>query len=443
MSDMKKTLLIMQAALLALGACTNDVDEVFDKPASQRLNERMLECQRLLAAPQHGWSFVYYPSPTRQFGGSAYMAKFSPDGNVTVTGDVASELHKDVSEVITSHYSIKSSSSVVLTFDTYNDYIHHWSDPDPYGGNAFEGDFEFEYVSGDESRMLFRGIKTGNEIIFTALGEDIVEAARKVVGMREEIAGQLFSTYEWSDGARRDTLYDNGAYNVLTHYLTSDTEGEYETLPYAFTETGISFYEPVTIGGVTAQKFDYAGGRLVAADGVDEAGAKKEVSLTGAQCENFVHYDDIIGTYSMPCIIVTSQGTQQGNARVTLSEKERLKTFSLDGILQGYPIELAYNKGDCSLSLTTQYLGELAGEYLYLCPWDTELGYLTWSSGVGMTLRHNEGEGVSFTFEDNGVWGGNIVSGLLFYLFTGPPSSDTTDGAVARLYGLTKLTKIN
>ncbi len=435
---------MISVALLALGACTNEVDEVFDTPASDRLNDRMLECQRLLAAPEHGWMVIYYPSSTRQFGGSTYMMKFDTDGNVAVTGEMAADLGKDVSDIITSHYSIKSSSSVVLAFDTYNDYIHYWSDPDPYGGNALDGDFEFEYVGGDESHMTFRGTKTQNEIVFTALGEDMVEAARKEVEMREKIEGSLYATFDWSDGSQTVRLYDDDNFNVMTYYPSGDTEGDYESLPYTFTETGISFYQPVTIGGVTAQNFNYADGdRLVSVDGKDASGTAKEVSLTGAHAENFVHYDDIIGTYGLSCTINTGF-PMPTTAIVALSEKERLKTFKLDGLIDGFPLELTYKKSDCSLSLTTQYLGKIDEEtYLYLCPWDTETGYLTWSDGIGMTLRPAEGEGISFTFEDNGAWGGNIVSGFLYYAFTGPASSETAAGWAAQLSNLSTLVKMN
>ncbi len=435
-----KKILFIPVALLALGACTNEVDEVFETPAADRLNGRMLECRQLLTASEHGWEFVYYPSSDRQFGGSTYTAKFDEDGNVSVTGEIAADLHRDVEETVTSHYSIKASSSVVLAFDTYNDYIHYWSDPDPYGGNAWEGDFEFEYMEGDESRMVFRGTKTGNEIVFTALDEDIAAAARKVLAMRDTVAGKLYAAFDWSDGSETVRLYDDDNYSVMTHYLSGDTEGDYETLAYAFTETGISFYRPVTIGGVTAQNFDYdaGSGKLVSVDGKDASGAVKEVSLTGAHAENFVHYNDLIGTFSMPCTLSTGSVS-----RVRLTEGKRLKTFKLEGLVDEYPLELAYRKSDCSLSLTTQYLGDLQGRYVYLCPWDTETGYLTWSSGIGMTLTRDEGEGISFTFKDNGVWGGYVVSGFLYYVFSGPPSNDTADGYYVRLYDLTTMTKID
>ena len=105
---MKKLFLIPILALaLTLSACVNQVEEVFDVPASERLEQRMIECQKLLTSAEYGWMIQYYPSSSKAYGGSTYAAKFEANGDVTVTGDVAPSVTGDASKTITSHYSMK------------------------------------------------------------------------------------------------------------------------------------------------------------------------------------------------------------------------------------------------------------------------------------------------------------------------------------------------
>ncbi len=72
---MKKLFLIPILALtLALSGCVNEVEEVFETPASERLDQMMKECQQLLTAAEHGWMILYYPSSSLKYGGPTYAA---------------------------------------------------------------------------------------------------------------------------------------------------------------------------------------------------------------------------------------------------------------------------------------------------------------------------------------------------------------------------------
>ena len=183
---MKRSYFILSVAVAALfaGACTNEIEDVFPQTAAQRLNEAEQECLDLLLSSENGWFIQYYPSSGREYGGFSFSARFDDEGNVTMT----SELAADPAVTATSHYSINTSTSVTLTFDTYNSYFHSLSDPDIYGTNALGGDFEFAFESGDESRIVFRAIKTGNRIVFTALDDntDVVAAISNVLDMKND-----------------------------------------------------------------------------------------------------------------------------------------------------------------------------------------------------------------------------------------------------------------
>lgn len=418
---------------LLSAACVNEVEEVFDTPASERLEQTMLECQSLLTSPQYGWMIEYYPDANQSYGGSTYAAKFDPNGDVTVTGQVAQEVSGDVSKTITSHYSINASSSVVLTFDTYNDYIHYWSDPDPYSGNVYDGDFEFAYVSGTPEQMVFRGIKTGNRIVFTALDTDIVSCMQQIVAIQNEVVDNLYLGYKWSDGSSSDIdLYDDDNYNLLTYYPNGTEEGTYETIPYSYTMDGISFYEAKTIDGITVRNFQWKDNTFVAMDAVDDAGTPAEVSLAGYHSENFLHYDAFIGNYSL--------SYNGATIPVELKQKERYSSYTLSG-LGDYDLTVGYSKADASLSLQSQYIGTYGSNYVWCCAWDASTGYLSWTTSYGFKITHNgDPDNLVLTFADNGNWGSYVTNSLIYYLFDAP-SGGSSLGTLERFAYIETMTK--
>ncbi|MBR5465270.1 MAG: DUF4302 domain-containing protein [Alistipes sp.] len=432
---MKKLFLIPILALaLTLSACVNKVEEVFDVPASERLEQCMIDCQKLLTSAEHGWMIQYYPSSSKAYGGSTYAAKFEANGDVTVTGDVAPNVTGDASKTITSHYSINASSSVVLTFDTFNDYIHYWADPDPYSKNKFEGDFEWAYVEGNAKQMVFRGIRTDNKIVFTALDTDIVSAIQQVVDLKYSVNDRLYMGFRMADGAE---LYDDAIYSVLTYYPDGNTQGAYEKIPYAYTPTGITFYEPATINGVTVQNFNWVEGSFVATDAKTASGAAAEVTIAGFHSEEFIHYDDFLGEWEL---------NQNGTiTTVTMKEKVRYQSYTLSKI-GGFDVEVGYSKTDGSLSLTYQYVGRYksgsTNYYAYLCPWDANAGYLCWTAGNGFVLNNiGEGDQLVMEFKDNGKWGSYTTNSILFSGWVNNTPGTGTRTNLVRLTYFKTLTK--
>lgn len=423
----------MAACGLLSVACVNQVEEVFDTKASERLEQTLLECQTLLTAPEYGWMIEYYPDPDQSYGGSTYAAKFEKNGDVTVTGEIAQKITGDVSETITSHYSITSSSSVVLTFDTYNEYIHYWSDPDDYGGNVYEGDFEFAFVSGNAEQMIFRGIKTGNRILFTALKADIVTSAQEIVAVQNEIEDKLYHGYKWSDGSGTEIdLFDDDNNNKLTYYPDGEENGVYETIPYSYTSEGIGFYLPITINGITVQNFKWENNQLVSINAVDASGNPTTVNLTGFLCDNFIHYDAFIGSYILKYL--------SGSFPVKLQEQERYKSYTLTG-WDGFDLTVTYSKSDASLSLCAQYVGSYGPYYVWFCPWDGYSGYLTWTQTIGFKLISNgDPDNLVLTFTDNGAWGGNEANSVLYYAFDAPSGGNAL-GSLVQYPLLQTLTK--
>lgn len=455
---MKKIISAITIALFAgaLASCTHQAEDYFDTPSMTRVNEHMRECQSLLLSAENGWAVEYYPDEERIYGGTVFAMKFDSNGNVTVAAEIA----EDVTKTITSHYSLNSSSSVVLTFDTYNDYIHYWSDPDSASGNPYGGEFEFAYVSGDESEMVFRGTKTDNKVVFRALDEDIVTYVQNMLKVESAIVGEMYYAFAWNAGGaaafdesgddepKGALFYDDDTANVFKFYPTGDLDGEYFEVPYVFTTEGLTFYEPVTVEGITAQTFKWENNTLIATDAVTESGNPTSVVLTGLKSPSALTYDELLGDYTLRAtfynglmnissMTVTLQLNSSGMG--TFKEKQALEIAG--SMLPIAPLSVSYSKMDGTMTLTTQYIGMSGNYYVYLCPWSTTEGYLTWGAGFGMVIRNTGTDGnIVFTFEDLGGWT-YPIDGFLYYAFSGPASGSTTVGSLYRLYNFTSMTK--
>lgn len=101
--------------ILFLYACTNEVDDLFDVPAQQRVNEELKACKQLLTSSENGWRLEYYPSANQSYGGYVMILKFT-DKDVTVSSEITASPTKSV----TSLYSLKSDMGPTLNFDSYN-----------------------------------------------------------------------------------------------------------------------------------------------------------------------------------------------------------------------------------------------------------------------------------------------------------------------------------
>ena len=414
---MKKIFLISAAAVMALStvSCVNEIEDVFPVSSSERLSQKERECLDLLLSSPQGWLIQYYPASTREFGGCTFAAVFNDDGSVTVTSEQAA----DASVTVTSHYSINTSSSVVLTFDTYNSYIHAWSDPDIYGQNYFDGDFEFAFESGDRHQLIFRAVKTGNRTVFTALDEnmDIVSAIEKVQDMKN----QYFISY---DVYGEIIEANSSGYNCLTYHQLHTGEGSsyysYQEIPFAYSLDGITLYEPFELNGMSVQNFVWNAETetYVSSDAVDRYGNPLTIEAKGQRHPYFIPYEGYLGTYTFS----TSAGTYElefapsgDGSTYTVSEIEGF-SFTVGWTPSGY------------LTLNAQYVGTYGQYYIWICPWDSNSGYLTWSTSVGLNLvnESNDPDNISFTFEDNGVWGTYTANAILLYAFTSQTASSGT-----------------
>ncbi len=422
---MKKVLYYISVAVLFITyGCTTEVDEVFSENASERLSAKMEECMELLTSASNGWEIAYYPEEDQSYGGYTYLASFTEDGDVTVAGEIG-----DSSERVTSHFSILSSNSAVLSFDTYNSLFHYFSDPDVGSGDSYEGDFEFTYVSGDSSEMIFKGTKTGNTYVFTALDDDVdwTEYLDAIVEMEYTFTASPYIGLIYNGTEEVEFTLDD-TYRIFTYSTGAESTA---TVAFRFTPTGISFYKDMEFDGVTARNFAWSdtNENFVSTDAVST------ITLNGTYSDDYVPYDTFLGDW------VLSYYNGSRSVNVTIEEDSYGSSYTLTGLR--YDLTLGYSKKSGRLSLLTQYVGRYSSYYVYFCPWACAAGYLTWSDTVGFDIIYNgDDEDPILTFEDNGAWVSYEATGFLFYCFTSSTaSSSTTAGYLAQYPYLVSLHK--
>lgn len=255
---MKKiyNILFTLIAILSFTSCSNDIDEVFDKPSAERVNDAIAEYKTVLTSAENGWLMKYYPKANTKYGGYNLLLKFGTDGNVTAMSDALGADTK-----ATSHYKLEQSASVVLSFDEYNKVIHFFSDPaNPAGvgdnGKGMEGDLEFRVLTATADSVVMLGKKRGTKIVMTPMAKDAdwAETISHIDDLEQEMQFPKY-TCEVNDVKYVAT----SSYRTIT--FTSSNAEEGSTMePYIVTDKGIEFYEPITLNGVTIKGFNYVGG---------------------------------------------------------------------------------------------------------------------------------------------------------------------------------------
>lgn len=164
---MNKTIYLAAFAAIALTACSNSQDEIFDQSAAERLEQYKKEYADVLTANGGLWSMEYFSNSDEE--GYVFVVKFDTNGSVTISAD-----HKWIGgkfQQETSLWKMIADNGPVLSFNSYNTLFHIFSDPAnivgpnaPTGesgdidetGYGHEGDYEFQVMEVSEDGQTVR-----------------------------------------------------------------------------------------------------------------------------------------------------------------------------------------------------------------------------------------------------------------------------------------------
>ena len=156
---MKAKYLVMIALLAAtFAACSRDEESLFDKPAAQRAQEAITNAFDVLTSNEAGWEMAYFPNLEADAKGYNMVLKFNKNGNVSVTAKNATTTANKIVTDTASTWAVKSDYGPILTFDTYNDVFHAFSDPGNDGAGLL-GDYEFLILKATPELVLLKGKK--------------------------------------------------------------------------------------------------------------------------------------------------------------------------------------------------------------------------------------------------------------------------------------------
>lgn len=154
---------------LGLISCNRTEEDLFSESAAIRLNKSITEVNELFQSAENGWIMEYIPN--NESPGATYLVKFTSSKEVTMA-----TLNKYIPtyKEATGYWQILNDMGPVITFDTYNDVFHMFSDPVAPGtgeadGVGLGGDYEFLITSKTTDVIVLKGKKHGASTILRKL----------------------------------------------------------------------------------------------------------------------------------------------------------------------------------------------------------------------------------------------------------------------------------
>ncbi|MCW3786794.1 DUF4302 domain-containing protein [Plebeiibacterium sediminum] len=243
-------LILFSIVLVFAVSCDNDSEEIFDQTASERKTAAVEEYLGILQDSEFGWSFQYFPEKELSYGGYNFVVKFGEDRKASVW----TELAVDISQSVESYYDVISYGGPVLTFNTYNNFMHYFATPSADEYDAKGGDYEFRLISYENGVVTLKGTKTGNEMRLIKLEQPVENYLNDITDMVSRISGVTLAVNV--DGVYAAT--QNTARNIVFDLQDIDSEnGNSYKIPYIISAEGIHFYEPIDIAGIMYQDFVY------------------------------------------------------------------------------------------------------------------------------------------------------------------------------------------
>ena len=192
MKKIFSTVILIAGALMFAG-CAGEEKDLFEKSAAERLNETGKIYSSRLQSSEAGWVMEYYPTNTDEtYKGRGYliMADFDKDESVTLA--MKNIMSDDEYMEERSLWEIIADNGPVLTFNTYNEVLHCFSNPEYYeSGKGFEGDYEFVMIDVPEDGqfIMLKGKKRGTYVRLTRLpdGTDFQEYLNDVNAFTKKI----------------------------------------------------------------------------------------------------------------------------------------------------------------------------------------------------------------------------------------------------------------
>ena len=242
---MKKSIyLLVMICSFFMVSCSPETDDIFGESSSVRIDKTMKEELKVLTGASNGWLLEYFPQVQQAYGGYNVLLSFTEDGQVTVAADVA-----ESTATATSLYKLRELAGPTLSFDTYNDIFHFFSDPASGVGQTglgMGGDYDFTIMSATSEQIVLKGRKSGNKAVMTPVPEGMVWAdyLKSISAIEKEMPYKNFTT----TAGNVEFEVSKGTYRTLVFTHMEGDEVMSEELAYIQRPNSIKFYSPFKPG---------------------------------------------------------------------------------------------------------------------------------------------------------------------------------------------------
>ncbi|MCQ2343204.1 MAG: DUF4302 domain-containing protein [Paludibacteraceae bacterium] len=153
---MKTNILLLVAVSALFIGCNRDDKDLFDESANARLNNALKNAENSFVSAANGWEILYFPN--KESCGYNLLARFSDDGRVSVATSNSLTTHDRFVQDDNSTWVVKADYGPILSFDTYNQVLHAWADPQT-DGDGYLGDYEFLILKANNNEVRLKGKK--------------------------------------------------------------------------------------------------------------------------------------------------------------------------------------------------------------------------------------------------------------------------------------------
>lgn len=331
-----KYIAISLLALTLFASCNRDEESLFEKSAAQRAVEAIDNANAVLTAPENGWEMVYFPNTETR--GYNLLVQFYDDSHVKFTAKNSLTTNNQIKTDSASTWTLISDYGPLLSFDTYNEVFHIWSDPQT-DGDGYLGDYEFLILKATAEQVKLKGKKHSGYSFLNRLPAGLTQ--EEYYEQKEAMDAKLFSNgnvLELHQGNAVYSLFDgaDGIFQLAAQGQLPDSDDP-EIYPVSATCSGIQLMK-----GFKDNKdntvFTLKNGRLVFGD--DEYLCAGNLA---AYVTNYMHL--LSGEWN-----ISTSNTNEKTAAAAAAVLEELQALSSkakkNASVQG--LTLSYNVTDTS-----------------------------------------------------------------------------------------------
>ncbi len=239
---------------LTVFACNKEVDDIFDKSASERYKEVADKAKSTLLSADNGWLMSYFP--TTESKGYNLFLKFETKDSVVF--GMKNELNNNVFSTAGSRYEIIENTAPILNFNTYNDLFHLFSDPAP-DGYGYEGDFEFFIQNVTDNEIELKGRKRGTSISMSRVvnNQNLEEYYTQLTELNSYLFNSTVSL-ELKDGGKVCYILSNTTSHIFIANPFDSNEVDEDQIihiPIILLSDGITFNQSFEVNGKYVRTF--------------------------------------------------------------------------------------------------------------------------------------------------------------------------------------------